>query len=339
MGLLTNHRARQHLIAAGKLYSGAWRTLDGMRQERGKSLPNWPDWCYLPLAAAYAVVSGGGDNRVPPHMIGDVGRLGALAAWRPTQGIYRFDSTLYAALADTPLSGDLPCDVLHHLPEWCVYVETPGREWMGSPLYGFFAHLEFDPGADGGAGREELRLLMDSEAALAPIPIHLGPWPLAEAVARAMDVSRTYGAALGLPVPDGVAGAMTEAVAPLLSLLLYLCADGAEMGDGGTRPIMPQPKRTKQGWRLFPADKPTEWGVGVRLGAALRRAYQQQETGQQEIDPQTGRMRPRAHVRCAHWHTYRHGEGRTLTRLRWLPPIAVNVDGTDLPSVVREVRS
>ncbi|PKM47003.1 MAG: hypothetical protein CVV05_00880 [Gammaproteobacteria bacterium HGW-Gammaproteobacteria-1] len=332
---ITDHRARQHLIAAGKLYPGAWRVLDGMRQERGKSLPDWSEWCYLPLAASYAVVSGGGDNRVPPHLAGDVGRLGALAAWRPTQGIYRFDPTLYAALTDTPLSGDLPCEVLHHLPEWCVYIETPGYEWMGSELYGFYAHLECDPEAN----REELRLLMDSEAALAPIPIHLGPWPLAEAVARAIDVSRTYGAALGLPVPDGIAAATSEAISPLLSLLLYLCADESEIGDGQARPTMPRPKRTKQGWRLFPADKPAQWDVGVRLGAALRRAYHQQETGRQDIDPQTGRMRPRAHVRCAHWHTYRHGEGRTLTRLRWLPPIPVNIDDPDaMPSTVRPTK-
>lgn len=331
----TEHRARQHLIVASKLYPGAWRELDDMRQERGTSLPDWPDWCFLPLAASYAVVSGGGDNRVPLHLLGDVGRLAALAAWRPTQGIYRFDSTLYSALIDTPLTGDLPCEVLRHLPEWCVYIETPGYAWMGTTLHGFFAHLEYDPEA---GGREELRLLIDADDALVPVPVHLGPWPLEEAVARAMDVSRTYAAAQGTTLPDGVTRATTETVAPLLSLLLYLCAEESEIGDGQARPAMPRPRRTKRGWRLFPADKPTQWDVGVRLGAALRRAYRQQETGQPEIDPATGRTRPRAHIRRAHWHTYRHGPGRELARLRWLPPIPVNVDDLDrLPAVVRPV--
>ena len=88
-------------------------------------------------------------------------RLGALAAWRPTQGIYRFDSSLYNAVIDTPLTGDLPCEILHRMPEWCVYVETPGLRWLGAGLYGFFAHMEWDAGT----GREELRLLLDSEVA------------------------------------------------------------------------------------------------------------------------------------------------------------------------------
>lgn len=56
---------------------------------------------------------------------------------------------------------------------------------------------------------------------------------------------------------------------PIISLLLYLCADEAKIGDGTRRPVMPRPKRTKAGWRLFAADNPTAWGVGVRLGAAI----------------------------------------------------------------------
>lgn len=330
---MTDHRARQHLIAAGKLYPGAWRALDTFRQGRGKDLPEWPEWCYLPLAASYAVVSGGGDNRVPPLLGADVARLAALAAWRPTQGIYRYDPALYTALVDTPLTGDLPCDSLRRLPEWCVYVETPGHVWRGSPLYGFFAHLEWDPNN----GREELRFLLDGDAALSPLPIHIGPWPLTEAVARAVDVMQTYAVSFGASISPDTRTQMRATVEPLLSLLLYLCADEADFG-AGTRPEVPRPKRTKLGWRLFPADKPTAWDVGVRLGAALRHAYQQQETGQQEIDPVTGRSRPRAHIRRAHWHTFRAGVGRVESRLRWLPPIAVNIDDANaLPATVRPV--
>jgi hypothetical protein len=63
---------------------------------------------------------------------------------------------------------------------------------------------------------------------------------------------------------------------PIISLLLYLCSEAGQIGDGLRRPANPQPKRTRQGWRHFPADRPTTWEVGVRTGAALRRAYQQQ---------------------------------------------------------------
>ena len=208
------HRALLHLAAAGKFYPSAWKQFDAFRQDR-KEIGDWPEYVYCPLAGAYAVVSGGGANRVPPRLIGDVGRLAALAAWRPTQGIYRFDPDLYAALVASPLNGDLPCDLLRHLPAWCVYVEaSPALHETG--FYGFFAHLEYDPNER----REELRLLLDTEAALEPLPLHLGRWDLQTAVAEAQRVIEQQAAALNLAVPPGL-GRWLGVAKPLVSLLLY----------------------------------------------------------------------------------------------------------------------
>jgi hypothetical protein len=44
------------------------------------------------------------------------------------------------------------------------------------------------------------------------------------------------------------------------------------------------------------------------------------------------RKSPVPHLRHAHWHGYRVGKGRKDFKLRWLPPIAVNVPETDPPS-------
>ncbi|QQR69097.1 MAG: hypothetical protein IPI58_09815 [Alphaproteobacteria bacterium] len=280
------------------------------------------------MAAAYAIVSGGGPHRLGVGDIAGVSRLAALAAWRPTQGIYRYDPALYAALADTSISGDLPCDILYHLPEWCVYIDTPGQQAYGDRLHGFFAHLE----RDANSGIEELRLLLDTDAGLHPQPLHLGAWTLDEAITRAIELAQANVRSIAPPVPDlppSLGADIRQTVEPLISLLLYLCADDAEIGDSTRRPAYPRPIRTKLGWRLFAPDQPTIWDVGVRLGAALRRAYALHDTDQYEIDPQTGRTRPRAHIRRAHWHTYLVGPGRTARCLRWLPPIAVNVD--DVP--------
>lgn len=325
-------RPRQHLITAGKLYPGAWLQYDKFRQDRGRDgLADWPTWCYCPLAGAYAIVSGGGDNRAPLTLIGDVARLGALAAWRVSQGIYRFDASLREALLATPLTGDLPCEILRRLPEWCVYVDTPDRLWDGAPLHGFFAHLEYDANT----GREELRILLDHEAELIPLPIHLGAWPLVEAVARSLDVSRVHASTLGATIPGSVQVEMVDVVGPLVSLLLYLCADEAEIGDGDRRPALPTPTRTKLGWRLFAPAQPTTWDVGVRIGAALRLARDSQDGA----DGPTGEhARPRAHIRRAHWHTYRVGVGRIERRVKWIAPIAINVGDPDtLPTVIHPV--
>ena len=124
----------------------AWRQADQFRSDRGKSgLPAWPSSCYLPMAAWYAIVSGG-KGPLPLDRIGDVGRLAALRSWRVTQGVYRFDQDLYEAVRSTPLEGDLPAAILYRLPEWCVYVEPPGYWvavsmvflpiWSGTPIRG-----------------------------------------------------------------------------------------------------------------------------------------------------------------------------------------------------------
>jgi hypothetical protein len=80
-------RPQMHLIAAGRLYPKAWCQADQFRADRGKgTLPTWPSWCYLPMAAWYAIVSGG-KGRLGLDRIGHVGQLAALGSWRVIEEI------------------------------------------------------------------------------------------------------------------------------------------------------------------------------------------------------------------------------------------------------------
>ncbi len=336
-------RPRDHLVAANKLYPNAWRQADLFRADRGKDVPDWPQWCFLPFGAWYAIVSASlRSDRVDPRHIGDVARLAALGAWRSTQGVYRFDRELFDALVSTPVAGKLPHEVLYHLPEWCVYIETDGMTWSDAPLYGFFAHLEHDANT----GRPELRLLLDAELALLPVVLHLGEWSLDESIARATDLANVHASTVGLPAAGSAERkAIRNWIEPLVSLVLYLCSESAEIGTGERKPVTPTPKRTKRGSQLFPADRPTTWDVGVRLGSALRRARQDAEG-----DGSGTHGSPRAHIRRSHWHSFRSGPTKTpageaiptekrAISVRWLPPIPVNVDDPgELPATIRPVR-
>lgn len=148
-----------------------------------------------------------------------------------------------------------------------------------------------------------------------------------------------------MALPGGAATALRPIVEPVVSLLLYLCTQAGEIAGRGS-PGNPLPVRTRRGgWKLFPADTPRTWDVGVRLGAALRAAYAAEQTGQGQ--PHSG---PRPHIRRGHWHTYLSGprlraDGAPLpsaerrANLRWQPPIAVAVSRPDdLPAVVRRVQ-
>jgi len=298
-------RPIDHLESASRDYPGAWAQYDSFLAQRSV-LGGWPDWCFCPLAGAYAIVSGGGDNRVPLGKSLDISRLGALAAWRPTQGIYRFDPDLLAALWDTPLAGDLPIEHLLRLPEWCVYVEL-SLETHGA--HGFFAHLEWDAEEE----RPELRLLIDYPRELAPIALHLGG-TIEASVAGFVAHANAQAAKASFPV--GIPGSAISQIAtlatPLVSVLLYLCAEDAEI-----RPTRGRPKEGRLATRngRMPAARHLEvWETGYGLGAELRAARDAQGSGE-------GTVRP--HVRRAHWHSYWRGERRSERVLRWLSPILV----------------
>ena len=214
-------RPREHLIAFSKRYPNAWKAIDILRSERGKTLPFWPDWCFCPIAGSYAIVTRGQSYIPSPEEMNDISIMAALAAWRTTQGVYRFDPTLYNELIETPLTGDIPHDVLFQLPEWCIYVETPGLQVLQKISHGFFAHLEHDSND----GRKELRLLVDFDDKLLPLAIHLGPWNLQESVEKFLaEAKRNINR---IPFTDrketdfsGLTGIFENAVMPMLSLLL-----------------------------------------------------------------------------------------------------------------------
>lgn len=316
--MMNEIRPLHHLVTAGKLYPAAWKMVDQFRADRGKSLPAWPRWCFMPMAGWYAIVSAdqGGAPIIDLNLAQDISRLAAIGTWRYTQGIYRFDADLQAELTDTILTGEMPVEVLLRLPEWCVYIETPGRTWLETVLHGFWAHLEWDTND----GRIELRLLLDLEDSLTGLPLHLGPWPLVEAVTRfcnegaRQSMLHKRGALLR---PADADQALAESVNSLLAMILYLCSDEPEIkSPDGTTPSRPEPKRTKKGWRLFPPDKPKIWRIGEEIGSILRRG--------RAIADSPGAKSPRSHIRRAHWHGYWIGSGEQKRfKYKWLSPIVV----------------
>lgn len=337
----TADRLMKHLADIGNRYPDAWNRYEDFRADRGRHLPEWPAWCYCPVAGAYSIISGGGSNQVPLERIQDCGRLAAMAAWRVGKGIYRLHPNLFQSVWETPV-GRIPIDILYQLPEWCLYIELP--EGDGS-LFGFFVHLEHDRKE----GHNELRLLLDSREGLQPFALHLDRDTLDECILSSADYSRRNIETAGIehPAIDEIrdfnrekARDLAEKIEPILSLVLYICTAAGEERDirdikGSDRfPTIPVPKKVKGGERIFTAGMPTVWETGYRMGAALGAAKRRLESADHGVT----HSGPTPHVRRAHWHHYWRGprKGQQELVLKWLHPVLVGGE-SELGPVVHRI--
>lgn len=349
-------RPLQWLSAYSQKYPNAWNQIASFRAMKGTPAlggHDWPNWCYVPLAGAMAVASGG---RTPTQGAAmETGRIGALAAWRLGKGVYRFDPTVFEAVWETPLDGTLPTDLLFRLPEWCVYVEIPKRRVLGFESYGFFAHLEHDVNH----GHAELRFLLDTgdgeHRELHPMPLHLSHASLRENVNDMIAMAQKNMIPTGMDAAQigqftRIAPNLEKELVPLISLVLYLCSATVETRDaaGSARqPSLPEATKIKGQTRIMAAPGPTIWETGYRMGAALRGAMAAQEeskaTDGDERETPDARRKAAPHIRRAHWHTFwagpRDAEQREK-RLKWLPPIPVNLylDEDGAPAVIHPVQ-
>lgn len=214
-------------------YPGAWKVIARMRASRGQpgAVPTWSDWCYAPMAAAYAVVSGGGPNRVPFERSADIGAVAALAAWRITKGVYRIDQAVLGSLWEQPIDEAVRAEDLTGLPEWCLYLDlgTSGvTSTLGAEtgLRGAFIHME----EDARNHHAELRLLLDFGEGhpFLAVPLDLGGTlqdGFRSMSTEALRVASSQAQFVNVPmVPLGSGAAFAEAVRPLVSVAAYLAS-------------------------------------------------------------------------------------------------------------------
>jgi hypothetical protein len=292
---------------------------------------------FVPVAGSYAVVSGGGMNRVPLEHLPDVALMHNLAAWRLSQGIYRFDPDIYREITETSIKGELPVDLFLHLPEWGIYIEL-----QDDGPAGVFVALEQDQND----GHTELRLVFANEDQTTFfLPVHLYQESLESCLVRTMEYTAQQVTAAKVNLnhisPDRVPAFPSSLLPHTLSLVLYICSARADLQDGqGERPGPVHPTKTKKGQRYFPSKKPRIFEAGYRLGEFIRR---QRTTSAPAGGTQAS---PSPHVRAAHWHTYwtgpRSEPGKQKRVVKWLPPIPVGFKWSELEDqivpVVRKVK-
>jgi len=294
---------------------------------------SWPTWCYLPVAASYAIVSEeAGSQGLDISMAGvDIGNLAAILAWRTTKGIYRFDKDLLASLWAVNLDQDLPAELFLNLPEWCCYIDLAGFEpAMARGFAGFFVYLE----CDANTGEKEIRLTFATEKGDLPtIPFHLDAGKtIADMLKGTFQFAKKYAPAEMVSVIEShehFDGA-SDIYGSFFSLALYLCtADRDIVGPSRTRKINTGGNPKKQKRQL-----PVEYRVGTAIGGAIRRAR-----GKAAAGTWTGEGSKKSpHMRKAHYHLYWTGPGRKIPKVKFILTIPVNIGDEPIVPIVRAVK-
>lgn len=305
-------------------YPNIWRMAANASAMNGiPDIGRWPSYCWLPMAAWAPIVH---------NDVISLPLAAAAGTWRLSKGIYSFDDDLARELMSTPMSEIAPTTIFRNLPEFCVYIDTP---WNKDHC-GVFAHLEYDIRPDSkysntGEPHSELRLLYlarygDMFKGSLPFMLHIDNKNIINSLHECYGVKSEE---------------ILFTISDELSLLLYLCSEAPDYGDR-EHPEYAEPKRIKGGYKWIPKQRPEQWNVGVRLGAAIRN-YQASEAHDRNVEPTGRTVRP--HIRRAHWHGYWTGPRKEPAQQRfihrWIPPIPVNVAQTDegeLPAVIRDVK-
>jgi len=297
---------------------------------------NWPEWCGLPMAATYAIITQGADTSIAPRRLEEQGvislsNLTAALLWVKSKAVFRFDPILFYELTESTSIEKIPIDVLYRLPFYCVFAEAPVM--VGSvETKGFFAWMEYDVNNK----TPELRLLfLFNDSMTISIPIILSGG----------DIDDSYDALFESAIkrrdahPDLflISGPLDEArsvtkedILAALNIVLYLCSENMKNEYGSIA------ARAKDSYGNV--KRHTAWDVGVRFGNALRRRGSgARDTNQDDVTNTRERFSPRPHIRRAHWHHFWTGprSGERKLELRWIHPIQVNMDA-DIPTVIHQ---
>lgn len=307
-----------------KMVPGVYAQMDHLHQAKADGEIQWPDYCQLPIEAAFTLLQEQEDLS-PADAAAGAAELTACWIWRRSKIVYSFDPDLARALAeqaeDVEDADVLPCDLLVHLPYPCVYIKAPG---LLEGTDGFFAWIEYDLNTK----KTELRVqwvLTDMRHSV-PQVLHLLPGETIKVCI--LDTIHTTQENLGedIKLQDVDVGA-ARLVLSAIQLVLYLVSENAEVEQapisierGHTAGKVTTVRKAQED----KASQVKEMSVGVRVGAALRKAHTTASSGK----PASTGGTKRSHTRRGHWHHYWAGpkQGERTLLLKWTAPTIIHPD-------------
>lgn len=315
--------------------------IDEVVEEKDPEMANRWDHklVYAPVGLAHAaMLEIGGPTAALLYSL-DLALVTALAGWRKAKTIYDFSPVLAEELVKSARSEEMtmPLSTLA-LPYWSIYIKPNIKEW---DIDGFFVYYDDNLNSKTGKHIKELRFTPLSKNGDALPTIYLMQNEAEEiCIKDAIDaiLNEANRADIRADIPqslrvlkmntvltpdstDQAAEELGKLAAQMISFVLYLSAVNADMKRDATLPF----KRTKQVRDI--AREVEHIHVGDEVAVRIR-TMNNHPTARTDSEPLGGHHRsPVTHVRRAHWHTFRVGEGQKKIQVKWLAPVVVNADG------------
>lgn len=316
-----------------------WEQMDEMRTVlRKKGSGKTSDLAYITLLEVLFTMNY--YDRIPADEYEDAVHVAnivsALASWRISKQVYRFNMELELALYQQAGDDQIPVEILKSLPYPCVYMESPNLQ--EDQYHGFFVYYDMDQ-----YGNDVLKFLVlcrnGQEVAVRGFELTEGK-TLRECIAEVL--KKRYQREC---VDDKVREHM-ELAEKMLQLVLYICSVNADIQSADPKPsgTLRRIEDIKDCYREI-----RKWDVGMRMVSQNRRRTEKhikktkQQSGRSNYEPVVHyRLAP--HVRRGHWHTYwtgkKDGSEKRKLILKWIPFTYVNVGKLEeLPTVVNVMKN
>ena len=307
-----------------KMVPGVYAQMDHLHQAKADGEIQWPDYCQLPIGAAFTLLQDQEGLSVQQAAAG-AAELTACWMWRRSKIVYSFDQDLAQALAeqaeDVEDTDVLPCQLLMHLLYPCIYIKAPN---MLEHTDGFFAWIEYD--MDRAAPELRIQWLLASMEYSVPQVLHLLPGEPIKACI--LDTVHTTQENLGDDIKlQDVDVNVARVILSAIQLILYIVSENAEIDPVPLPMVRDKTDGKVTTLRKSLEDKASqvrEMSVGVRVGAALRKAKRAASSGKSA----GAGGKKRSHTRWGHWHNYWTGpkEGERTLLLKWTAPTIIHPD-------------
>ena len=278
-----------------------------------------------------------GGTRDTSPITKDVFSLAMFATWRLKPYVFEIDDDLFEQVSKSPIPYESPASIFDSLPAWAVYIKlnnhhlpvyTAANEIISLKCYGFWAYKVYSSG--------QVWLYIYPHISQEDMPKTTNIQKFMPSSFIIIDENLNLFESLKKALEQMMDSKQEQHISPeiwdmhlnnsrlYLSLLLLLCVESPQIEDGAQKEINKAsleylPSIHPKTKRFIAPSEPTHLFVGRRLGGQIRAFKAQEAQG-----AFTGVSMP-PHIRQAHWHGYRYGEGRKLFKLKFLPPIFVNM--------------